>query len=260
VTPEELHNIYRAESEFWWYQGMRSITWTLLDPLLPRGLSKGLDAGCGTGMNAREIESRYGVRMHGVDLAKIGIDYCHKRDFERAAVASVTDLPFPDQAFDLVSSMDVLQCLRLGSDEGALREFYRVLRPGGWLVLRVAAFQALRSRHAEFIAERHRYRSAELLGKLDAAKFRVLRWTYVNSFLSPVALVKFRVWENLTKQEPHSGVTTNLPSWLNRLLLGVLKTEAALLRSGFRFGFGQSLMAVARKAEPGVSDAERNRA
>ena len=36
MTPEELHNIYRAESEFWWYQGMRAITWALLDPAAVR--------------------------------------------------------------------------------------------------------------------------------------------------------------------------------------------------------------------------------
>ncbi len=253
MTPEELHNIYRAESEFWWYQGMRSITWALLDPLLPRGLAKGLDAGCGTGMNARAIEERYGVRMRGVDLARLGVEYCYKRGFPRAAVASVTDLPFADHAFDLVSSIDVLQCLLPGGDERALREFHRVLRPGGWLVLRVAAFQALRSRHSQYIAERHRYRAGELLRKLRDARFQVLRWTYVNSFLSPVALVKFRIWENLTKQAPHSGVAANLPPWMNGLLRGVLQSEAALVRSGFRFRFGQSLMAVARKRE---SDAE----
>ena len=247
MTPEELHNIYRAEQEFWWYQGMRAITGALLDPLLPRGLSKGLDAGCGTGMNAQEIEKRYGIRMHGVDLALLGVQYCRKRGLDRSAVASALDLPFGDNTFDFLSSIDVLPVLPPGGDDRALQEFRRVLRPGGWLVLRVAAFHSLRSRHSQYVAERHRYRAGEILGKLAAARFEVLRWSYANSFLSPVAWFKFRVWEHLTRQQPHSGVAAELPSWLNRLLLAILQSEAALLRAGFRFPFGQSLMAVARK-------------
>ena len=247
MTPEELHNIYQAESDFWWYEGMRAITWALLDRLLPPGLACGLDAGCGTGMNAREFERRYGIRMYGVDLALLGIQYCKKRTFDRAAVASVLTLPFADHSFDLVSSLDVFPVLPPGGDEQALREFRRVLRPGGWLVLRVAAFQALRSRHSQYVAERHRYRAGELLGKLAAVDFRLVRWTYANSILSPIAWLKFRIWENWTRQEPQSGVAVTLPLWLNRLLLATLQSEAALIRSGFRFAFGQSLMVAARK-------------
>ena len=247
MTPEELHNIYQAESDFWWYEGMRAITWALLDRLLPSGLACGLDAGCGTGMNAREFERRYGIRMYGVDLAPLGIQYCKKRNFDRAAVASVLTLPFADHSFDLVSSLDVFPVLPPGGDEQALREFRRVLRPGGWLVLRVAAFHALRSRHSQYVAERHRYRAGELLRKLAAVDFRLVRWTYANSILSPIAWLKFRIWENLTRQEPQSGVAVTLPPWLNRLLLATLQSEAALIRYGFRFAFGQSLMVAARK-------------
>ena len=249
MTPEELHNIYQAESDFWWYAGMRAITGAFLDRLLPSGLACGLDAGCGTGMNALEFERRYGIRMCGVDLAPLGIQYCRKRNFSRGAVASVLNLPFGDSSFDFVSSMDVFPVLPPGGDEQALREFRRVLRPGGWLVLRVAAFRALRSRHSQYVAEGHRYRAGELLRKLAAADFRVVRWTYANAVLSPAAWVKFRIWENLTRQEPHSGVAATLPPWLNRLLLAALQSEAAQIRSGFRFPFGQSLMVAARKPD-----------
>jgi SAM-dependent methyltransferase len=247
MTPEELHNIYRAETDFWWYEGMRAVTWGLLDELLPRGLSKGLDAGCGTGMNALTFESRYGVPMYGVDLARLGVEYCRKRGVARTAVASVLSLPFPDQEFDLVSSIDVFPVLPPGGDEQALREFRRVLKPSGWLFLRAAAFRSLRSRHSQYVSEGHRYRAGELLRKLESNAFTVVRWTYANSILSPVAWVKFRIWENLTRQAPQSGVAQSLPSWLNGLLLTALQQEAALIRAGMRLPFGQSLMIVARK-------------
>ncbi|HEY7680086.1 MAG TPA: class I SAM-dependent methyltransferase [Terriglobia bacterium] len=247
MTPEELHNIFRTEAELWWYRGMRSITRALADPVLKGNLRRGLDTGCGTGYNAREFESHYGLHMAGVDLAPLAIRYCHERGFACAAVASVMELPFPDGCFDLVGSIDVLPVLPPGGDEKALRELNRVLRPGGWLVLRVAAFRALRSRHSQYVAERHRYRASEMLRMLAALDFRVVRWTYANAFLSPVAWFKFRVWEPLRREAPHSGVAQVPPALLNRLLTAVLLCEAALIRRGFRFVFGQSWMAVAQK-------------
>jgi len=69
----------------------------------------------------------------------------------------------------------------------------------------------------------------------------------------PIALLKFRVWETIRRKKPASGVAKIPPAWLNHLLLAVLKTEAALLRRGFRFFFGQSMMVVARK--PGSTPA-----
>jgi SAM-dependent methyltransferase len=251
MTPEELHNIYRAESGFWWYAGMRAITQALLDPVLGTlvsdGASRGLEAGCGTGFNALELENRFGLRMYGVDVAPLAVRYCRARNFARSAVASVMELPFGDNRFDVVTSIDVLPVLPPGGDDRALAEFARVLRPGGWLVLRVAAFQSLRSRHSQYVAERHRYRAGELLQKLSAARLQAVRWTYANALLSPVAFLKFRVWETLRREPPGSGVAAVLPPWLNGLLLSLLRLEAALIRAGVRFVFGQSLMIVARK-------------
>ena len=104
----------------------------------------------------------------------------------------------------------------------------------------------LRSRHSQWIGEQHRYRAGELLDKLAAARFQVIRWTYANSLLSPMALVTFRIWENLFQKEPPSGVAQIPPDWLNALLLSILKLEAAWIRAGFSFPFGQSLMVLAR--------------
>ena len=258
MTPEELHHIYQSEAEFWWYRGMRSITGALLDSLrdsMPAGrAAAGLDAGCGTGFNALALESTEGPRMFGVDLAPLGIAYCRKRGFERSAVASITRLPFADASFNLAISFDVLSHLPRGDDRRALTEFTRVLRPGGNLLIRVPAFHALRSRHSQFIAETHRYRSAELREMLAHAGLVVLRSTYANTFLSPVALIKFRILESLSKAPASSGVEEIPPGWLNRLLESILNFEAALIRRGVRFPFGQSLFAAARKpAETGAA-------
>jgi len=55
--------------------------------------------------------------------------------FERLRFADVTELPFADAAFDAVISLDVLE--HVPDFRAALREFVRILRPGGRLVLTV---------------------------------------------------------------------------------------------------------------------------
>ena len=247
MTPEELHNIFRTEQEFWWYDGMRAITKAFLDPAMPRDLLLGLDAGCGTGFNAQSLQSAYGLRMFGLDLAPLGIQYARKRGFLRSLAASTMELPFPSGSLDFLSSIDVLPVLPEGGDQKAMQEFARVLRPGGLLYLRSAAFRALRSRHSQFVAERRRYRGPEILRMIEASGMRPLRSTYANTFLSPVALLKFRVWEPLTQAPPQSGVGVIPPAWINRTLAAVLHSEAALLRRGWSFPFGQSWMVVAKK-------------
>src|SRR5947209_6566664 len=102
MTPEEFHNIYRSEPDFWWYRGMRAITESLLDPLLAGGGGRGLEAGCGTGFNALDLERRYRLRMYGVDLSPLAIHYCRTRNFERSGIASILHLPFADNCFDVV--------------------------------------------------------------------------------------------------------------------------------------------------------------
>src|SRR5262245_56391442 len=107
MTPEELHNIFRSEEEFWWYRGMRAIT----DAFFASDLKdipgrKGLDVGCGTGYNALLIQSQNDLQMTGVDVAPLALKYCRQRGLERAAVASAMELPFPHASFDVITSFD----------------------------------------------------------------------------------------------------------------------------------------------------------
>ena len=66
----------------------------------------------------------------------------------------------------------------------------RVLKPGGLLALHLAALDALRSRHSEFVEERQRFTRARLLQGVALAGFQVDRAIYLNSLLLPVALFK----------------------------------------------------------------------
>ena len=92
-----------------------------------------LEAGCGIGTDAVRFASA-GAQYTGVDFSEPAVHLARRR-FEleelpgRFLRSSVTSLPFPDDRFDLVFSHGVIH--HLADTAGALREFHRVLKPGG---------------------------------------------------------------------------------------------------------------------------------
>jgi 2-polyprenyl-3-methyl-5-hydroxy-6-metoxy-1,4-benzoquinol methylase len=98
-----------------------------------------LDAGCGEGYLGRMLAAR-GARVTAVDVSGEMLAIARERTPEGAAIdyvqASCEDLrPLGDGAFDVVVSNMVLQ--DLAGYEAALREFARVLRPGGRLIFSI---------------------------------------------------------------------------------------------------------------------------
>src|SRR5436190_11837568 len=97
--------------------------------------SKILDAGCGPGVMAGKLMER-GYAVWGIDFAEPMIrkarELCGSDQF---GVGDVEHIPFPDNTFDVVVSLGVIEYLE--SDEQALREIRRVLRPGGRAVVAI---------------------------------------------------------------------------------------------------------------------------
>jgi len=247
MNPAEFEFLAAAERDFWWFRGMRRILFDLLDPWLEgRKLERVLEAGCGTAYFASLLEARYGWRLFPVDLAREGLEYGRRAGVARLAQADISRLPFANESFDAVFSMDVLVHFPPGQEAGALKELARVLAPRGLLVLRTAALNILRSRHSEFTGERQRFTRSRLKAAVERHRIRVLRLTYANSLLLPVALAKFRVWEPLLAKPPASGLTP-LPRWLDRALEVPLRVESVLLRAGVNLPAGQSLILVGEK-------------
>ncbi|MCU0227381.1 MAG: methyltransferase domain-containing protein, partial [Bryobacterales bacterium] len=248
INPQEFANIAATEETFWWFRGMDRMLWDFLG----RHAGAFADApacevGCGTGWVSAQFQARYPLsRLTSLDLEREGLAYARHRGLHRLVLGDIRTLPWKGASFRLLLAMDVIAHLRPGEEGAALREFARVLQPGGVVVMRASAFDWLRSRHSAFVHERQRYTRAKLAPVLAAAGLQPLRWTYANSLLLPVALFKFRVWEPLTNSQPESGLQAVHPL-LNRVLERILRLEAAWLRMGGRFPVGQSLWVIARK-------------
>jgi len=247
MNPAEFANIARSERDFWWYRGMRAILFRLLDcHLAGRKISRALEAGCGTGYLSHLMQKERGWPVVPMDISGDGLRYARKLGVERAVQADTTRLPFADGAFDLVMSIDVLAHLPKPAELDAAHELARVLRRGGLLVVRTAALDVLRSRHSDFAFERQRFTRRRLADLAVTSGIRVIRCTYANSLLLPVALAKFRLWEPLLRAPVTSGVEP-VAGWLDRALYAPLALEAAWIGSGRNFPLGQSLLLLGEK-------------
>ncbi|HEX3559955.1 MAG TPA: class I SAM-dependent methyltransferase [Pyrinomonadaceae bacterium] len=253
MKAEDYADLYALEQEFWWFEGMREITAALLDAACAPAESRlVLDAGCGTGGNLSWLARYAGSgRVMGVDLSPDALRFCAEREHRGLAQASVADLPFADSTFDLVTSFDVLvQLPGEASDERAMREMCRVLRPGGVAFVRVAAYRWMRSGHDRALDTQRRYTLGELVGKMERAGFDARRATYANSFLLPVAAFRRLLLKRAGLADRGSDVKPLPPSlrWLNQALEKVLRGEASILRGPRRrLPFGLSAICVAQK-------------
>ena len=249
---EDYEYLYELEDRFWWFEGMRAITAAVLNQYCPAQRDRTiLDAGCGTGVNLIWLKGYAGNdEVYGIDLSLHALQFCRQRGLQRLARASVTDLPFDDSSFDLITSFDVLVQLPTGgADEQAMREMYRVLKPGGIGFVRVAAYEWLRSGHDKALGTQKRYRLSELSFQLERTGFTVLRATYANSFLLPLAAFRRLVLKRARLADSGSDVKS-LPRWLsplNTTMTRILQAEAVWLGKKHYLPAGVSAICVVSK-------------
>jgi ubiquinone/menaquinone biosynthesis C-methylase UbiE len=101
---------------------------------LPAGM-RVLDAGCGEGVLVEEFHGR---------LAIEGIDPNYASD--HVTRGSLTQLPYADATFERATCLDVLEHLTFDEQPKALTELFRVIRPGGELLVSVPNLAHLQSR------------------------------------------------------------------------------------------------------------------
>ncbi|SRR3954447_13651539 len=233
----------RAERDHFWFRGFRKFVEPLIAEASEARPLQILDCGCGTGHNLTMLR-RYG-RASGIDLAWAGLRYARTRGERRLARATAACLPFPDETFDLITSFDVLYSLHEQAERDAIAEMFRVLRPGGRLVVNVAALDALRGNHSILSGEVRRYSRADLRNRLERAGFRVRRITYTNLTILPL-VAAVRLKQRITGHVESEDEIAIPPAPINAVLAALLSIEAAALRVA-NMPIGSSLLACAVK-------------
>ena len=91
-----------------------------------------LVAGCGVGMYARQIQSRYKSQVEGFDVERDRVAAA-RRAIPGALVAAGEHIPYAADSFDVVLSHEVIE--HVADDARSIREMLRVLKPGGRILL-----------------------------------------------------------------------------------------------------------------------------
>jgi SAM-dependent methyltransferase len=238
----------KAEARHFWFRGFRAFVTPLIHTALAGRTQPVvvLDCGCGTGANVEWLGS-FG-RAYGFDVSALGLRIGRGAGRTRLARATVAAAPFPSEAFDLVTSFDVLYSLEDPVERTAIAEMFRLLKPGGFAIVNVAAMHVLRGDHSVLSHEVRRYSRDDLRGRLEAAGFSIVRLTYTNATLFP-PLFMWRLIQRRRGLRPETEAETEIrvpPEPVNALLSVVMRLEAAWIRR-FDAPFGSSLLCLAQK-------------
>lgn len=244
MEADEYRRIAAAEERHWWYVGMRGLLESLAGDLIPTTGGRFLDAGCGPGGNGQWMADR--GQLVGMDVMPEAIEFASEKHTEmNLCLATVEALPFADETFDALQSITILTHAAVGNINTALREYLRVLRPGGVALIAEPAFRVLARSHDRVVHAVRRYRRGELAAAATSAGFEVGRTTYAYSFLFPVALAlaaKDRVRPLATdKSDLERGESGE--SVFSRLSAA----EAGWIQKGRSVPFGVSALVVARR-------------
>jgi SAM-dependent methyltransferase len=234
-----------VEDRYWWYQALRQHVAAEIRPAT-RHFSL-LDAGCGTGGMLDVIRQNFSdADLTGIDASSHAVELAAARNLNATLrPANVHHLPFAENNFDFVLSLDVLS--HAGVDDAlATHEMHRVLRPGGRLLLNLAAFDFLKGAHDCAVNVDRRYTRPQIRAVLAGANFRIERLTYWNAtFTPPIALLRWLSRRRAQSDDTRSDFRS-LPPLLNSLLKSVAALELRASRH-VSLPFGTSLFAVARK-------------
>jgi len=94
-----------------------------------------IDIGCGDGSRYADYLISAGVKVHGLDVSNVAVLAARELGIEAQLASLDRKLPVPDEEFDSAICLEVLE--HLVEPEFTAKEIYRVLKPGGHLLVSV---------------------------------------------------------------------------------------------------------------------------
>lgn len=253
MQDSEYDIMRQVEDTYWWYLALREHVVSVLKNALPHKDSAViLDAGCGTGGMLHQMRSANpGWELHGLDFSPLALAHAKKRGFDHLLEASVDEIPSADASFDAIVSLDVLYHQAV-NEAGALKEFSRILKPGGLVILNLPAFDFLRGSHDVAVEGARRYTVDQVQKLLAGHGFEIEQLHYWNAWLFLPILFWRVVSRFFSSADRPTSDLAHLPPIMNRALALLTKMDITLCRL-FHLSVGTSVFAVARKKLPDSS-------
>lgn len=248
MNVNEYKKLHDAESTYWWHVGRLKIIHGQIKKLQEKGLLKFdaaiLNVGAGTGGTIPTLE-KFGTVMN-VDTSDQAIRFIESGGHHAKLIDGST-LPFKDSTFDMVVALDVME--HIEDDAAALKEWLRVIKPGGMIFITVPAYQWLWSDHDVVMHHYRRYSTGQIRSLTKAYPVKIIKLSYMIVFSLPL-IIAYRLARNLTnpRASRQKSSIIKVPALVNSFFIMMLSIEARALRLVDAL-FGTSILLVARKTD-----------
>lgn len=235
-------NLYKNEKEHWWYRVRRKIVRDIFERYTDKSKKglKILDAGCGTGALMNEV-CLFG-EVYGLDFSVNALNFCKERGEQNLTLGSIDKVPFPDNYFDVVLALDVLEHIK--DDNEAILEVKRVLKKDGLAIFFVPANMFLWGITDELSNHFRRYTAPELNKKIIKTGMTIIRKSYFNTFLFlPILLTRTFVRIFGIKIKNENDINSK---FMNNIFYWIFYVESLLLKY-INLPFGVSIMVISKK-------------
>lgn len=243
MKKSEYARMAEYEQNYWWHLGRLEVIQTYVKRAL-KGKPKAaiLNVGCGTGGTIDMLE-KFGT-VENVDISDDAIAFMNKMGYKGITKVDDIDLPYKDKTYDVVGAFDVLE--HIDDQVGALKEWNRVIKDDGAIVITVPAYQWLWSEHDVSLHHQRRYTVSSLMKAADEAGLKPERKSYAIAFSLPL-VVGFRLVNKALGRKADSETSyVSVPKSVNKLFTNFLKVEAKI-HDKISLPAGTSVVTILRK-------------
>jgi len=235
--PEERTKVLASiEKEHFWFGHRDALLRSILHRIAPAARSL-IEMGCGTGRFLASLDVPAGCAV-GVEAFENSIQAAAARRPHAVLLrGDVCHVPMDDSSFDVAVSMDVLEHVE---PHPFLSEVFRLVRPGGWLLLSVPSSPHLWSEADEKAGHRCRYTLKMITEELETNGWQLSGHTHYQYFLYPLMLLSRVFFKGKNRMEKHP------PVWMNKCL-GLINAFEVRFFSRCSLPWGSSIIVWARK-------------
>ena len=238
----QVYKLHREnEKEHWWYKGRREIISTVINKFVHRGKKlKILDFGAGSGTNTITLSNYGDVYVYEKD--KNTLNYLKKKFANNTNIFLLDEIK-EDFFFDLVIASDVIEHIK--NDDEILKFLSKILKPEGYILITVPAYNFLYTERDKFLGHFRRYNKKMLKNRVEKY-FNTIKSSYYNFFLFFLSLILF-VFIKWFKIKSFITSTENTPNFLvNNFFYKTFSFEKFFLKY-LNFPFGASMIYLAKK-------------
>ena len=243
--------MHEVETTHWWFQAKKEIIIQLIRNKIISQFGDSIidiaDIGCGVGLLLNSL-TEFG-KVTGIDYSKLALDFCQQSFSGELIQADFGKSITVNKQFDLVIASDFIEHIK--DDKIAINNIYNLLKPNGYAIITVPAFQFLWSKHDENNMHYRRYDLKSLKQSISSACLNIDYISYYNFFLFHPAFV-VRMIKKVFNIDKKSNLELSVPiNFINNTLYNIFYSESKFINKGRKFPYGLSLIAVVQKSKIG---------